>query len=131
MIEFGSFRILKGKTATQHGIQDNATTPNINHNSLIPIFALNHFRGSITRRSTSSLKFLILSISIRKSKFNNPNGLVIVDKQILRFQISMNNVKFMNIFDASDDLLEDFTSLTFGNPALDKSILFAFYDVIE
>ena len=37
----------------------------------------------------------------------------------------------MNIFDASDDLLEDFTSLTFGNPALDKSILFAFYDVIE
>jgi hypothetical protein len=52
-------------------------------------------------------KIHTFSISITETKIDKANRAIIVNKQILRLEIAMNNVEFVNILNTSDDLLKD------------------------
>ncbi len=124
LIQLGRLRIFKWQTPTQHSIQDNTAAPNINHDSLISIFTLNHFRSSITRRPTCCFKPFIFPISVRKPKINNPDSLIIVDQEILGFEIPMNDVQLMNVLNTTNDLLEYFTSFRLRDSAINERFTF-------
>lgn len=79
LIEFRSLRIFKRKASAQHCIEYYSTTPNINKNSLIPVFPLNHFRSSITWGSTRSLQSLLFPVSVGQPKINDPYSFVIIN----------------------------------------------------
>jgi hypothetical protein len=49
LVEFCCLWILKRQTSTKHCIKDDSTAPNIDEDSFIFIFALNHLWGSIAR----------------------------------------------------------------------------------
>lgn len=59
LVKFGSLGILERKTSTEHGIENDARTPDIHHDSLITILALNHLWSSIARRPTGGLQSLL------------------------------------------------------------------------
>ena len=59
-----------------------------------------------------------LAVGVAKSEVYDSDGSVVVNEQILRFEVSMHDVELMDVLDASDDLLED--GEIFGIPAPDK-----------
>lgn len=116
LVEFRRLRVLKGQATTKHGIKDHPTTPDVHHDGFILIFAFDHLGRSVAGRPTGSLQSFLFSVSVGQTKVNNPDGLVIVDKQVLRLKIAMDYVEFVQVFDAADDLVEDLTGLGFGDP---------------
>lgn len=118
MIQFGSLWILERQASAQHSIKYNSTAPNIDHNSFILIFPLNHLRCSIAWRPACSLKPFLFSIGITQPKIHNSDSLIIINQQIFRFKISMHNIQFMQVLDPTDNLMKYFTSLSFSNPRI-------------
>ncbi len=87
LVQLGGLWILKGQTSTQHRVEYYSTAPNINHNGLIAILALDHFGGSIARRPACRLEPLIfiwpmltLPVGIAEAEVNKADGSVIINQ---------------------------------------------------
>jgi hypothetical protein len=57
-IKFGRFRLHERKGATNHGIQDDSATPNVDKLWIVGRFTLNHLRRGVTGRSACRIKSL-------------------------------------------------------------------------
>ena len=57
--------------------------------------------------------------------------MVVVDEQILRLEVPVDDVEFMQIFDAADDLMEYLAGLGLRYPMMGGCVLFGFDDVVE
>jgi len=57
------------------------------------------------------------SVSIAEAEVYEPNSFVVSDQQILRLEVTMDNVEAVNVLDAAYDLLKDSTCLFFGYSA--------------
>ena len=90
-VQFWSIFILERKETTDHGKKNNSSTPDINHQRLIGMFSLDHLGSCIARRSTGCSQSFFRFIGVGKTKINNSNGFVIVDKAIFKFEVSMND----------------------------------------
>jgi hypothetical protein len=55
LVEIGCFLVLERKIAAEHGVKYNAATPEVAHETIIPL-AGNHFRRSIAWTSTGRLQ---------------------------------------------------------------------------
>lgn len=107
--------ILEGKKATHHSKQNNPSTPNINHQRLVRILALDHLGSSVAGRPTSGPQPFFGFVGIRKSKVHDPDGPVVVDKAVLELEISMNDSKLVNVLDSAYDLLENLASFSLSH----------------
>ena len=58
-----------------------------------------------------------LAVGVAKSEVYDSDGSVVVNEQILRFEVSMHDVELMDVLDASDDLLEDGAGFVLGDSA--------------
>lgn len=59
---------------------------------------------------------LTFPVSITQAKVHQANGTVIVDQQVFRFEVTMDDVELVDVLNASYDLLEDCAGLVFGDP---------------
>ncbi len=123
LIKFSSVLVLKRQASTNHGIQNNPRTPNINHQRFIWSFTLNHFRSRIARRSTSRFKSFSRFVSIRKTEVNETNWHIMTDKNILELEIPMHDVQFMDVLNSADDLLENLARLIFLHFSLFNNVI--------
>ena len=67
----------------------------------------NHLGSSVAWRSARSLQLLTLFVSIRKTKVNYLQVFFIVEQNILRFDIPMNEVPVVDVFDPADHLVDE------------------------
>lgn len=112
-VQFCSIGIFKWQVSTDHRKQNDSARPDI-HFQAIVLLAWNHFRWSVARRPTGCLQKLTWFVSIAEPKINDFQGILPVNQQILRFEVAMNNIQFMNISDATYNLLEKSTCLCLG-----------------
>lgn len=122
-VQFGSVLVLEGKETAYHSEENDSSTPHIHHDGFIRRLPLNHFRSGIARRPASSPQPLLRLVSIGQSKIDNPDGLIVIDEAVLQFEIAVHNPQFMNIFDATDDLLEDLAGLLLLHPLLADDVI--------
>jgi hypothetical protein len=80
LVQFGGLRILKRQASAQHGIEDDTAAPNVNHDSFVTIFSLNHFRSSVARWSARGFKLFIFSVGIWKTKIDDSDSFIIVNQ---------------------------------------------------
>lgn len=66
---------------------------------------------------------LTFPVGITQAKVHQPNGTVIVDQQIFRLEVTMNDVELVDVLNASYDLLEDGAGLVFCDPEWNLSYL--------
>ena len=90
-VQFGSIFILERKETTDHGKKNHSGTPDVDHQRLVGMFSLDHLGSGIARRSTGGSKSFLRFIGVGKTKVNNSDGFVIVDKAVFKFEISMND----------------------------------------
>lgn len=122
-IQFGGIFVLEGKEAADHGKEDDPCTPDIHHQRLVRMLALDHLGGCVAWWSASCSQSFLRLVGIGESEVNYSNGLVIVDEAVLQFEIPMNYPEFMDIFDSTDDLFEYFAGLFLWHPLLADDVV--------
>ena len=58
---------------------------------------------------------ITFAVGVAESEVDQSDGLVVVDQQILRFEVSVDDVEFVDVLYSSDDLLEDGASFALGD----------------
>lgn len=114
LVQFAGLWVFKGQTSTEHGVEDDSAWPDVHKECLILLFAFDHLRCSIAGRATGSLEPLIFFIGVGESEVDNSNGVIVVKEQVFWLEISVDDVEFMDVLDAADDLLKESASLLFG-----------------
>lgn len=64
------------------------------------LLSSNHLRRSVARTTTGCLESFVLLIDVRQSEVDDFDVIVIIKKQVLRFQVSMADFDFVNVIDA-------------------------------
>jgi len=81
LVEFVSVRVLEGQVAACHCVEDNAAGPNIRAKPVV-LLPRDHFRCSIARTTTSSLKKSSFWVGVREAKVDDFDVFVFVKQQI-------------------------------------------------
>ena len=69
---------------------------------------LDHLWSQIIQRSAVSLPFIMLTIEIRPSKISQLEVIFFTDQYILRLDIPMNDIQFMDVLNCHDHLRDIF-----------------------
>ena len=72
-----------------------------------------YLRSCITGGTTSRLECLVLFIHVRETKINNLERIVVVEQQVLWFQVTMADATLVQVFDAADQFPIKLGSLLF------------------
>lgn len=64
LVEFGGLGILEGEASTQHSVEYDSTTPNIDHYCFVTVLPFDHLRGSIARRPACRLQPLVFITTV-------------------------------------------------------------------
>lgn len=96
LVKFSGVWIFERKVPAHKSKQDDSCTPNVYVSSMVP-FASNHLRSSVTWGPTCRLEELPILVHVGKSKVYNLDCLVVVKKEILWLEISMDYVLQMEV----------------------------------
>jgi len=99
LVELACIGVFEGEIPASHGVEDDTTAPNIRVKAMV-LLTGDHLRSSIARTSTSGLKGLSLLVHVRKTKINNLDVVLVIEEQVLGFQISVADFDPMNIFNS-------------------------------
>ena len=95
LVEFVSVRVFKGQVTDCHCIQDHSKGPNICVKSMVPL-ASDHFRRGITWTSTGGFQSVLFRlVGIAEAEVDNLNVHVLVQKKVLRLQVTMTHFDFV------------------------------------
>ena len=70
-----------------------------------------HFWRRVARRAAGCLQGLPRLVGITQSKVDDLDVLVVIKEKIFGFEISVYNIKLVEIFNTSDDLMEELEGL--------------------
>lgn len=104
--------VIKGQSSTEQSIQDDTTRPNVHFRPSVKFPRNNFWSGVIGRATTGAQKFTICH-HIRKAEICNFDIQILIQKQVFRFQISMNDIVTVAVFYTRHDLLEKSPSFVF------------------
>jgi len=104
--------VFKWQVAADQCKENDATWPSVDLSANI-LLTGNHLWCSIARTTTCCLQLFLLAKSIREAKVNYFNVHFVVKQQIFRFEISVDNIKFVNVLHAWKNLLEKLATFTF------------------
>lgn len=113
--------ILEGKPSTEHHVEDDSATPNINLRTGVKATA-NDFGCGVVRASATGFEEVAVLDLARETEVGNLDVQVIVKQNVFRLEIPMNNLEFVTVFDARHDLLEEPTSNWFGHASIGDDV---------
>ena len=105
-VQLIGIRIFEGKIPARHRVQNDPATPDITIQAMVS-FSSDHFRGSVARTTASSFQCFALFVSIRQTKVDDLDVVLLVEKQVFWFEVSVADTDFVDILDTSDQLLEE------------------------
>ena len=115
--------VFERKPSTQHHIEDDPDTPDVNLRPRIDTTS-DDFWGSIVWAAATRGQEITVRDFVGQSKIGNLDIEIIVEENVFRLEITMDDFKPVRILDAGDDLLEKLASACFGHLAM-------LYDVVE
>ena len=67
--------------------------------------------GCVARRATRCLQGLVLLVHVGEAEVHNLESVVVVEKEIFRFKISVTNTTLVEVLNTTDELPVEFGSL--------------------
>ncbi len=108
-----SVLILKGQVPANQGIHNNSARPYINPKPRVTLPS-NHLGCRVAWTSASRFKGRSGLVGIAQAKVHDLDVVIVVEQEILRLQVPVNNVKLVEVFDSRDDLSEELSGRHFG-----------------
>lgn len=90
---------------------------------MIPLTS-DHLGRRVAGTTARRLQHLALLVHVRQAKIDNLDIVLVIQKEVLRFQITVTDADLVDVFDAGDYLLSEATGLLLGKA-------FALDDVVE
>jgi hypothetical protein len=96
------------KVAGNHGVQDDTTRPNIDSGTDVETFCHDEFGCGITGGTTTCGHEVILVAfeAVSKTKVGDDNIAVLVEQEVFKLQVTVNNVLLVQVVDTRDELCE-------------------------
>lgn len=114
--------ILKRQPSTKHHIKNNPTTPNINLRPSIHAPSNDLWRSIIRTPTTRPQKIPIANL-VGQAEISNLDVQVVIQQDVFGFEIAVDDFEPVRVFDARDDLLEEFASAGFGHAAVGDDVV--------
>lgn len=110
LVQFLRVGTVKRQVPKTHRVQDDTCTPNISLETVVRM-AHQHFRGCVTRTSTGCMQQLVFGVNVAQTEINQFEVELVVEQNILWFQISVNHPERMNVLNCVEKLLEELAGL--------------------
>lgn len=110
LVQLFGVLIFEWQVSADHCVQDYSAAPDVSSKSQV-LLALDHLWCSVARTAASCLEAFSLVVKVAQAKVDNFDGVVVVEQQIFRLQVSVHNAQFVDVLDARDDLLVHFDCL--------------------
>ncbi len=107
LVEEICLRVFEGEVATNHSKQNYTTRPDIDSQTVV-FLAFYHLGGGVTGRTAGSFQLLSFLVGVGKPEINNFDVLFSVEKNVFRFEVSVDNSNLVDVLDAGNELVEHF-----------------------
>lgn len=115
--------VVKRQLSTQQSVQDDTQTPNINLFTRV-FFSLEHLRRAITHRATPCLQVAGRALVLaREAKVDQLDVAVLVEQDVLQFQVAVDTRFRMDVRDGADQLCEDLLNLSFFHATMFEQVV--------
>lgn len=122
LVQNSSIGIFEGKIAAEHGIESNATAPDVNFDAIVA-FARNHLGRCVARTAAGGLEKFAGLVRVRQTEIDDLEILVLVQKEVLWLQITMCHVPLMQELNAGHNLVIELETLTLREPVFSYNII--------
>ena len=109
--------VFEREPSAKHHVENDSATPDIDLRSGIEA-TTNNFRGGVIGTSATRFEEVAVLDLTRETKVGNLDVQVFVEQDIFWFEIPMNNLEFVTVFNAGHDLLEEPTGNWLGHAAV-------------
>lgn len=99
--------IFEGQIPAEKRKHDDPEAPDVHWKSFVSL-SCNHFWGSVARRATGRFEQLPFLVNVREAEIHNFNVFLVVQKEVLRLEVPMDNAELVKVFDSREDLLDEF-----------------------
>jgi hypothetical protein len=99
--------IVERQSAYQQHIQNHTTTPYIDLGAGVELPG-DDFWSSVVRATAAGLEEVAICHNITQTEIRNLNVLLVVDEQVLGFQVTVYNLMSVAVFHRTNYLLEEF-----------------------
>ena len=113
--------IFEGKPSTEHHVENDSATPNINLRTGVKTTADDFRRGVVGASATRFEEVAVFDLA-RETEVCNFDVEVVVEQDVLWLKVTMNNLKLVTVFDAGHDLLEEPPSGGFGHASIGDDV---------
>ena len=121
LVEYVCFGVFEWKVATDHGIKDHATTPNVSWKPMV-ILACHHLRSRVAGAATGCFKCLTSFIGVRKAEIDNLDVIVVIHQEVFGLQISVTDAKPVQVLYTRQNLVKEFSSHFLSDPLVVNDI---------
>ena len=122
-VKFVRVRVLKRQIANCHRVEYYAEGPKISIQTMVAL-ACYHFRRGVARTATRRLQSVpLLLVCVTQTEIDNLNIHILVEQQILWFQVAMAYFDFVQVFNTSENLMKEAAGFTVLQPALLDNVL--------
>ena len=112
LVQLARVWILERQVAARHSVQDDASRPDVRVQTMVSL-AGNHLGSSVAWRAARSLQCLTLAVHVRETEVHDLYVVLVVEQQVLRFQVAMADLDLVDVLDTGDYLLHEATRLLF------------------
>ena len=106
LIELSRGFVFKWQVAGNHGKKNDTTGPYIDTGAVV-LQSIDHLRCCVAGRATRRLEELSLLVSVTQAEVDEPYVFLMVQKQVFRFQVSVDDAQLVQVLNTTDDLLEE------------------------
>ena len=110
LVKVGCVWVFEREVTAYHGEEDDTAAPYVDVGPEVAL-ASYHLRSCIARGSACGFEGLSGLVGVGEAEINDLDVFLMIEKQILGLEISMNNTQLMKVLDASDYLMEEAASL--------------------
>jgi len=114
--------ILEGKSSTEHHVEDDSATPNIDLRTGVEA-TTNNFRGGVIGASATCFEEVAVLDLTRETEVGNLHVQVLVEQDVFWLEIPVNNLELVAVFDTGHDLLKEPTSNWLSHASIRDDVL--------
>lgn len=104
--------IVEGQTTAYHGIQNDATTPNVNLSTPVT-HATDDLWGGVVRRPAGCFECQTVAHNVCETEVDQSDVVLIVKQQVFGFEITMSNLVLVRVLQTGYYLLEYLSGIVF------------------
>lgn len=106
LVEKGDSLLIEGELSCQEGVEDNTSAPDVNRSAFVLAFP-HDFGSSVVGASTGGLEEASVLHEVGEAEIYYFDQAVMVDKDVLRFEVSVSDKIGVGVGDPADNLFEE------------------------